>query len=103
MQTDPHEHPQPREQCEKVDEMVGVSRQRFVRHRPEHTVCRPRSSRYLHTGQRESIRNGRGSRTSASSVDEFSPQHRDTQSALDFAAMRLFGGAGRVPWYRVVR
>ena len=27
------------------------SRQRFARHRPEHTVCRPRSRRSLHTGQ----------------------------------------------------
>jgi len=38
--------------------VAGAARQRFARHRPEHTVCRPRSSRSLHTGQGEPTRDG---------------------------------------------
>ena len=49
--------------------VAWVSRQRFARHRPEHTVCRPRSRRSLHTGQREPTRDG-GPRTGA-----FGPIH----------------------------
>ena len=47
------------------------SRQRFARHRPEHTVCRPPSSRSLHTGQGEPSRDGRaGVRTPSGRVGE---------------------------------